>query len=86
MSDKPLFRDADEQEAALGGSGTTGEGVVVPGAAAGALSGNALSGQMGTTGIMGVPAAGPEVAGAAHAPREDLDGDNVIEDTETGRR
>jgi len=86
MSDKPLFRDSDELEAANPVSGNTGEGVVVPGAAAGPLAGNALSGALGTTGIMGVPAIGPELAGAAHTPKEDRDGDTVIEDSETGQR
>ena len=88
MSDdnKPLFREIDAQEAADADAGSTGEGVVVPGAAAGPLGGNALSGQMGATGIVGMPLAGPEIAGAAHAPGEDQDGDSVIEDDETGQK
>ena len=93
MSDKPLFQNTDEQEEAYAGDdagelprnpGETGEGVVVPGAAfAGPLG--AVPGQapMGGT---GAPVAGPEVAGAAHVPREDRDDDGVLEDSETQRR
>ena len=93
MSDRPLFQNADEQEAAYAGNprgteveeGATTEGVVVPGAAAG-FSGGAISGQMATSGgMMGVPAAGAEIAGAAHVPTEDRDDDGVVEDEETAR-
>jgi len=46
-------------------SATPVEGAVVPGTAAGGLTGGNLSGQMGTTGSEGVPAVGPVVAGEA---------------------
>ena len=94
MSDKPLFQNTDEQEAAYAGDrptdgGETGEGVILPGAAAaGPLTGGAIAGNMGTgqSGMTGVPAAGPEIAGAAHVPREDRDDDGVLEDPETQHR
>ncbi len=82
MSDKPLFQDADEQEAIYGGQATpdTPEGVVVPGAAA--FTGG-ITGSLGTAGAMGgIPAAGPEIAGATRLPDEDADADGVIEDQE----
>ena len=92
MSDEPLFQNTDEQEAAYTGraapgtpeAAETGEGVVLPGAAAaGPISGGAISGSMGTTGTAGaIPAAGPEVAGAYHTPEEDRDDDSVLEDGE----
>ncbi len=82
MSDKPLFQNADDQEAAYGGEATpaTPEGVVIPGAAA---YGGGISGNIGTAGAMGaVPAAGPEIAGATRDTQEDMDDDGVIEDRE----
>jgi hypothetical protein len=57
MSDKPLFQDADEQEAVYGDNrsgASEGDGaVVIPGAAA---AGGVLAGQLGT-GAMGIGAA-----------------------------
>jgi hypothetical protein len=87
MSDRPLFQDADEQEAAYSG-GSSGDtdvesSVVIPGAAA---AGGTLSGQLGTTGAMGMgaaPAAGPVIAGLTHSPDEAQDDKGVIEDDET---
>ena len=91
MSDRPLFQNSDEQEAAYAGDrgdlprnpGETGEGVVLPGAAfAGPLSADPGQAPMGGT---GAPVAGPEVAGAAHVPGEDRDDDGVLEDEEQAR-
>lgn len=85
MSDKPLFQDADEQEATYGDSRTdtseAGGTVIIPGAAA---AGGVLSGQLGTglTGMGAAPAAGAVVAGANRSSEEDLDNDGVIEDDE----
>ncbi len=91
MSDKPLFQNSDEQEAAYAGDrddlpknpGETGEGVVLPGAAfAGPLG--AVPGQA-PIGGTGAPVAGPEIAGAAHVPQDDVDDDGVLEDEEKAR-
>jgi hypothetical protein len=79
MSDKPLFQDADEQEATYAGEkpAETPEGVIIPGAAA--FSGG-LSGSLGTAGSMGeIPAVGPAIAGATRKPEEDANDDGVID-------
>ncbi len=75
MSDEPLFKDADKEEALYAPEGSEndrsdgpdvpGAGVVVP-AAGFATVGGAMGGSAGGTGgPTGIAAAGPAVAGAA---------------------
>ncbi len=64
----PQARQARIEEGTTGSvadEATPEEGAVVPGTAAGGLTGGNLSGQMGTTGQTGVPAVGPVIAGEA---------------------
>lgn len=85
MSDKPLFQDADEQEATYGdsrsGASEADGAVIIPGAAA---VGGVLAGQLGTgaTGSGTAPAAAAAIAGANRSSSDDLDDDGVIEDDE----
>jgi hypothetical protein len=90
MSDKPLFQNADEQEAAYAGTSGGGQGetdltnsgVVIPGA----TMGNVLNGNIGTSaGMVGVPNPGPVIAGAGRSTREDADDDGVVEPSEEQR-
>jgi hypothetical protein len=82
MSDKPLFQDADEQEALWGNAREVGSEeaapVVVPAAAA---AGGALSGQLasGIPGTGAAPAVGAVVAGATLSSEDDADKDGVVE-------
>jgi hypothetical protein len=85
MSEKPLFRDADEEEAVYGGSqpgnAEPDGAVIMPGAAA---AGGLLSGQLATsaTGMGAAPAAGAAAAGYNRSAGEDRDDDGVIENDE----
>lgn len=87
MSDKPLFQDADEEEARYGGTQadeTEAEGTVVIPAAASANG--ALAGQLGVgaSGTGAAPASGAVIAGLNCSSDEDRDNDGVIEADERG--